>query len=178
MATSPPIRTNFHPSKKHSDVERLVLFLNAANCLVIILSFPFRWICIYPAYINSKKSRQEGRRLAKERCVENPTCAEIRDVLSVTNLRVGVENKEYSRERSREPQYRGRIRVQMRNDDGSFCNPEFGSREAVLLYVSKKIPQLKSRQVKSGTECYQHSQQNHQSNPGGGGGKKGKGKRR
>uniref|UniRef100_A0A1A9V594 Signal recognition particle 19 kDa protein n=1 Tax=Glossina austeni TaxID=7395 RepID=A0A1A9V594_GLOAU len=161
MATSPPIRTNFHPSKKHSDVERLVL-----------------WICIYPAYINSKKSRQEGRRLAKERCVENPTCAEIRDVLSVTNLRVGVENKEYSRERSREPQYRGRIRVQMRNDDGSFCNPEFGSREAVLLYVSKKIPQLKSRQVKSGTECYQHSQQNHQSNPGGGGGKKGKGKRR
>lgn len=101
MATSPPIRTNFHPSKKHSDVERLVKFLNAANCLVIILNFPLRWICIYPAYINSKKSRQEGRRLAKERCVENPTCAEIRDVLSVTNLRVGVENKEYSRERSR-----------------------------------------------------------------------------
>jgi len=159
MAASPPVRTNWHPNKKHSEVER--------------------WVCIYPAYINSKKTRQEGRRLPKENCVENPTYVEIRDVLSVTNLRVGVENKQYCREKSRELQYRGRIRVQMRNDDGTACNAELASREAIMLYITSKIPQLKSRQNKT-AEAYQQPQAQTQqaSGGGGGGGKKGKGKRR
>lgn len=61
----------------------------------------FRWICIYPAYINSKKTRQEGRKIAKEYCVENPTYTEIRDVLSVINLHIAVENKLYPREKSK-----------------------------------------------------------------------------
>lgn len=61
----------------------------------------FRWVCIYPAYINSKKTRQEGRKVRKDLCVENPTYQEIKDVLSVSNLRIGVENKLYSRERSK-----------------------------------------------------------------------------
>ncbi|XP_011210969.2 signal recognition particle 19 kDa protein [Bactrocera dorsalis] len=152
MAASQPVRTNWHPNKKHTDVER--------------------WICIYPAYINSKKTRQEGRRLPKDICVENPTYAEIRDVLSVTNLRVAVENKQYSRERSRELQMRGRIRVQMRNDDGTPCNPDLGTREDVMRYVSTRIPQLKTRQGKSG-DHQQHVQAQQSA-----GGKKGKGKRR
>ncbi|XP_017480092.1 PREDICTED: signal recognition particle 19 kDa protein isoform X2 [Rhagoletis zephyria] len=152
MAASQPVRTNWHPSKKHSDVER--------------------WVCIYPAYINSKKTRQEGRRLPKDVCVENPTYAEIRDVLSVTNLRVGVENKQYSRECSRELHLRGRIRVQMRNDDGTPCNPELNSREDIMRYVSTRIPQLKTRQGNAG------NQQTHVQAQQSAGGKKGKGKRR
>ncbi|XP_037934139.1 signal recognition particle 19 kDa protein-like [Teleopsis dalmanni] len=157
MAASLPVHTNWHPNKKHSDVER--------------------WICIYPAYINSKKTRQEGRRLSKENCVENPTYVEIRDVLSVTNLRVGVENKQYSREKSREVQFRGRIRVQMRNDDGSLCNPEFESREAIMRYVTDKIPQLKSRQNKT-ADSFHQPQAQQTGGGGGGGGKKGKNKKR
>ncbi|XP_067645102.1 signal recognition particle 19 kDa protein [Eurosta solidaginis] len=152
MAASQPVRTNWNPNKKHSDVER--------------------WICIYPAYINSKKTRQEGRRLPKDVCVENPTYSEIRDVLSVTNLRVGVENKQYSRERSREFHVSGRVRVQMRNDDGTPCNPELGCREDIMRFVSIRIPQLKSRQGKSGDQ-HQHVQAQPSA-----GGKKGKGKRR
>lgn len=61
----------------------------------------FRWICIYPAYINSTKSRKEGRKLRKDLCVENPTYQEIKDVLSVSNLRIGIENKLYPREKSK-----------------------------------------------------------------------------
>ena len=30
-------------------------------------SEPERWICIYPAYLNSNKTRQEGRLLPKEK---------------------------------------------------------------------------------------------------------------
>ncbi|XP_030372918.1 signal recognition particle 19 kDa protein [Scaptodrosophila lebanonensis] len=161
MAASPPIRTNWHPNMKHSEVER--------------------WICIYPAYINSKKTRQEGRRLPKENCVENPTYIEIRDVLSVSNLHFAVENKQYSRERSRELQFRGRIRVQLRNADGTLCNGEFATRESIMHHVASRIPQLKTRQNKPSGETFHQQQPQQQPSTGaggGGGGKKGKGKRR
>ncbi|XP_028027278.1 signal recognition particle 19 kDa protein [Bombyx mandarina] len=118
--------TSWNPEKKHSDVER--------------------WICIYPAYLNSKKTLAEGRRLPKSVCVENPTHQEIRDVLLATGLRVGVENKLYSRECSKEMLYRGRIRVQIKNDDGAPVNPEFPTRESVMKYIGESIPKLKTRQ--------------------------------
>lgn len=159
MAAAAAVRTNWTPDKKHSDMER--------------------WVCVYPAYINSKKSRQEGRRLPKDQCIENPTYLEIRDVLSVTNLRCAVENKEYPRENSRELQFRGRIRIQMRNNDGSPCNPELPSRDSLLQFIATKIPQLKSRQNKSSDSFQSSSAPSQPHHSGGGGGhKKGKGKRR
>lgn len=50
--------------------------------------FACRWVCIYPAYINSKKTLAEGRRISKGKCVENPTFQEIRDVLDAAGLNV------------------------------------------------------------------------------------------
>ncbi|XP_063698279.1 signal recognition particle 19 kDa protein [Culicoides brevitarsis] len=126
MASAPIPLTQFDANKKHSDRER--------------------WICIYPAYINSKKSRQEGRKVAKENAVDNPSYQEIKDVLGVTGLQFLVENKLYPRERSKELQCRGRIRVQIKNDDGQPIKEEFATRDSVLLYLGKSIPQLKSRQ--------------------------------
>jgi signal recognition particle subunit SRP19 len=67
------------PGKKHSERER--------------------WICIYPAYINNKKTLAEGRRIPKDKAVENPTHQEIRDVLSAAGMKAEVENKLYSIER-------------------------------------------------------------------------------
>jgi signal recognition particle subunit SRP19 len=61
--------------------------------------------------------------------VENPTHQEIRDVLSAAGMKVGVENKLYSRERSKELLYRGRIRIQLKSDDGTPLNPDFPSRK-------------------------------------------------
>lgn len=165
----------------------------------------YRWVCIYPAYINSKKSRQEGRKVRKDLCVENPTFQEIKDVLSVSNLRIGIENKLYPRERSKvnlclhsicsfssihlvtqlifnrfhsifirkELTHRGRIRVQLRNDDGTPFNPEFPTRESILFHLGTKIPMLKSRQSARSSESSESQQKS-----AGGGNKKGKGKRR
>ncbi|CAG9862447.1 unnamed protein product [Phyllotreta striolata] len=116
------------PDKKYSDRER--------------------WICVYPAYINCKKTIAQGRKLNKEKCVENPTHQEIRDVLVAAGLKVGVENKLYSRERSKELLYRGRIRVQLKNDDGTLCNPSFPTRDSLMLHLGDMIPKLKSRQNK------------------------------
>ena len=62
--------------------------------------------------------------------MENPNYEEIRDVLASAGLQVGVENKLYPRENSKELLYRGRIRVQLRQDSGRPVRPEFPSRES------------------------------------------------
>jgi len=114
--------------KKHSDKER--------------------WICIYPAYLNSKKTRAEGRKIPIDKAVENPNYQELKEVLANAGFVIGVENKAYSREKSHEPQLRGRIRVHFKNDDGTPINPEFPTRESILVYCGDKIPKLKSRTQK------------------------------
>ncbi|CAG7785496.1 unnamed protein product [Allacma fusca] len=114
--------------KKHSDKER--------------------WVCIYPAYLNSKKTRAEGRRIPLDKAVENPAFQEVREVLSNAGFNIGIENKAYSREKSHEPHLRGRLRIQFRNDDGSLVKPEFPTRESVMIYCGERIPKLKSRTQK------------------------------
>ena len=76
----------FNPNKLHSE--------------------PERWMCIYPAYLNSLKTRREGRIIPKAKAVENPSWVEIRDVLKAAGYEPVPENKQYSRERSKEPEYR------------------------------------------------------------------------
>jgi signal recognition particle subunit SRP19 len=73
-------------------------------------------------------------------------------------MKVGVENKLYSREKSKEPLYRGRIRVQLKSDDGKPLNPDFPSRESVMLYLGQMIPKLKSRAGKQGSSDQGQSQ--------------------
>lgn len=98
-----------------------------------------RWICIYPAYLNSKKTIKEGRRVPKDKAVENPTHQEIRDVLSATGMKVGVENKLYPRERSKEMLYRGRLRVQLKDDQGKPLDPAFPTSEENIGYKDSDL---------------------------------------
>lgn len=71
---------------------------------------------------------------------------------------------------------RGRIRVQLKNDDGTPLSPDFPTRDSILFYVGEMIPQLKARQqsARSGGEgsSSQHNQAAGSSKKGG------KGKRR
>ena len=76
----------FNPNKSHSE--------------------PERWMCIYPAYLNSLKTRREGRIIPKVKAVENPRWNEICDVLKAAGYEPVAENKQYSRERSKEVEYR------------------------------------------------------------------------
>nr|CAH0104555.1 unnamed protein product [Daphnia galeata] len=144
-------RNSFNPNKKPND--------------------PERWICIYPAYIDSNKTRVAGRRVPKSRAVEKPTCSEISDVLIAANFKVGLEPKFYPREPSKEDEMRGRVRVQLKNEDGTPVNPALPTRDSLYLYVGEKIPHLKSRVFKS-------SGDGQGANQSGGGKKKGKGGRR
>ena len=69
-------------------------------------SEPERWICIYPAYLNALKTKREGRIVPKEKAIDNPSWKEICDVLKAAGYEPVAENKLYSRERSKEPEYR------------------------------------------------------------------------
>ncbi|XP_029365557.1 signal recognition particle 19 kDa protein isoform X1 [Echeneis naucrates] len=109
-----------------------------------------RFICLYPVYINSKKTLAEGRRIPSEKAVENPSCTEIRDVLTAAGMNVYMENKMHPREWNRDVQFRGRVRVQLKQEDGKLCQEKFSSRKAVMIYVAEMIPKLKTRTQKSG----------------------------
>ena len=60
---------------------------------------------------------------------------EIRDVLMSAGYQPIVENKQYPRERSREFEFRGRIRVQLKNDDGSPHLENFQTRESIMEHL-------------------------------------------
>uniref|UniRef100_A0A3Q2WHB2 Signal recognition particle 19 kDa protein n=1 Tax=Haplochromis burtoni TaxID=8153 RepID=A0A3Q2WHB2_HAPBU len=137
-----------------------------------------RFVCLYPIYINSKKTLAEGRRISVEKAVENPSCTEIRDVLAAAGMNVYMENKIHPREWNRDGQFKGRVRVQIKQADGSPCQEKFSSRECfyfertllhvddisrgkgvpfvviagkdVMIYVAEMIPKLKTRTQKSG----------------------------
>ncbi|KAK3421379.1 hypothetical protein EUGRSUZ_G02037 [Eucalyptus grandis] len=62
-----------------------------------------KWVVLYPAYINSKKTIAEGRRIRVEKACENPTCVEIGDCCGYLKLRFAVEiDKVYPRDRESE----------------------------------------------------------------------------
>ncbi|KFD48563.1 hypothetical protein M513_10574 [Trichuris suis] len=81
-----------------------------------------KWITIYPAYLNSKKSVAEGRRVPLSK------------------------KKMYPRDPNRDWQFQGRVRLQLRNADGSIVNPSLPNRHSVFLYLCSMIPKLKTRQ--------------------------------
>ncbi|XP_059536738.1 signal recognition particle 19 kDa protein-like [Myotis daubentonii] len=129
-----------------------------------------RFICIYPAYLNNKTAIAEGRRIPISKAVENPTATEIQDECSAFGLNAVLEkNKMYSREWNPDAQYRGRVWVQLKQEDGSLCLAQFPSHKSVMLYAVEMIPKLKTRTQKTGGSDQTLQQ--------GEGGKKGKGKK-
>ena len=97
----------------------------------------------------------------RDKCVKNPNYMEIREVLVNAGFTPIVENKQYPRERSRELEFRGRIRVQLKQDDGELFLEQFPTRESILVYLGEQIPKLKSRIQRQNQEKQelQHQQQ-------------------
>uniref|UniRef100_A0A3B4ZKJ2 Signal recognition particle 19 kDa protein n=1 Tax=Stegastes partitus TaxID=144197 RepID=A0A3B4ZKJ2_9TELE len=105
---------------------------------------------MFPSITSSSLTQTVFVQLVDFSAVENPSCAEIRDVLTAAGMNVYVENKMHPREWNRDVQFRGRVRVQMKQADGSFCQEKFASRKDVMFYVAEMIPKLKTRTQKSG----------------------------
>uniref|UniRef100_A0A915B443 Signal recognition particle 19 kDa protein n=1 Tax=Parascaris univalens TaxID=6257 RepID=A0A915B443_PARUN len=111
-----------------------------------------KWICIYPLYLNARKTIAHGRRISKQKAVDSPTSQEIYDVLSNTGFKVQLEkDKMHPLEPNRDPNAKGRVRVQLHNDDGTPFNEKFPTKMSVMLYVCEMIPKLKNRQGGGGS---------------------------
>jgi signal recognition particle subunit SRP19 len=118
---------SFSKTKKHSDKPR--------------------WVCVYPAYLNSKRTLAQGRKLPAKLAVENPTIGEIRDVLVNAGLQVELEvNKVHPKELNKyEMLSRGRVRVHLKNDDGTPLKPNLPTRNSInshtllLYYIINRI---------------------------------------
>merc|ERR1712168_1177932 len=109
-----------------------------------------RWICIYPAYINSRRTQQEGRKISKAKAVDTPKVNEMKDVLTYHEFNFIVEEtKQYPRDSFKDAFCKGRVRVQLKKSDGSPFNEKFKTRKDILMMLGEMIPKLKGRQSKS-----------------------------
>lgn len=110
-----------------------------------------RWVVIYPVYINSKKTIAQGRRIGADRACQEPNCVEIGDCCNYLKLPCAIElDKAYPRDSTQ----RGRVRVQIKKEDGSFVNPAISSRKTLMLKVADLVPKHPGRrpdQAASGT---------------------------
>ncbi|KAI5082663.1 hypothetical protein GOP47_0002406 [Adiantum capillus-veneris] len=104
-----------------------------------------KWVIIYPVYLDSKKTLAEGRRIAVSHSCENPTASEIGESCSFLSLAYVLEpEKAYSRDAT----LRGRIKIQLKQDDGSPVNANIPSRKALMLKVAELVPKVRSRNKK------------------------------
>eukprot|EP01123_Difflugia_compressa_P004139 TRINITY_DN15497_c0_g1_i1.p1 TRINITY_DN15497_c0_g1~~TRINITY_DN15497_c0_g1_i1.p1 ORF type:complete len:162 (-),score=25.85 TRINITY_DN15497_c0_g1_i1:205-624(-) len=103
-----------------------------------------RWICIYPVYIDSKKTCQEGRRIPKNKSVDNPKPSEIADVCRQMGFQCIIEaEKCYPRNFL----LKGRVRVELKTGDGNPINPNIPNRRTLMLKAAAAIPKLPRQQV-------------------------------
>ncbi|KAK9794928.1 hypothetical protein WJX73_010067 [Symbiochloris irregularis] len=104
-----------------------------------------RRVIIYPAYINSKRTVAQGRRIPKEKACEDPTAPEIVDcVVKGLNIPGELEPKSYCRDFF----LRGRVRVSLRKPDGTLTNPNIPNRKLLFLKVAELVPKHPSRHGK------------------------------
>ncbi|KAH9766455.1 Signal recognition particle 19 kDa protein [Citrus sinensis] len=104
-----------------------------------------KWVILYPVYINSKKTIAEGRRISASKACENPTCIEIADCCQYLKIPHAIEiDKAYPRDFMQ----RGRVRVMLKREDGTFVNPAISSRKQLMLHVAELVPRHPNRTKK------------------------------
>mmetsp|Transcript_40225 Transcript_40225/g.87943 ORF Transcript_40225/g.87943 Transcript_40225/m.87943 type:complete len:153 (-) Transcript_40225:77-535(-) len=101
-----------------------------------------RWNILYPNYINSKKTVQEGRRIGIAKAAEHPHAAEMAEICEFLKIPHVLEmDKAYPRDW----QIRGRVRILLKTPEGAFTHPEIHTKKQVMEKMGELIPKLKTR---------------------------------
>eukprot|EP00467_Chlorarachnion_reptans_P021224 CAMPEP_0114519422 /NCGR_PEP_ID=MMETSP0109-20121206/18996_1 /TAXON_ID=29199 /ORGANISM="Chlorarachnion reptans, Strain CCCM449" /LENGTH=166 /DNA_ID=CAMNT_0001700163 /DNA_START=213 /DNA_END=713 /DNA_ORIENTATION=+ len=149
-----------------------------------------KWPVFYPNFINKLRTYSQGRKIAKEKCCENPTSLEIAHIAASLKLKYVIENyKLHPRAFKLKPgqmMLPGRVRVQLWSDDDKKepFSTNVPTRKAFMEYAGKNIPNLKIRaerikQAQMRIQAHQAAVQKAQSKKSGRNKKKGKkGKRK
>jgi len=104
-----------------------------------------KWNVLYPVYLNSKKTVAEGRRIAASKACPDPTCIEIADCCSHLKIPHAIElDKAYPRDFFQV----GRVRVQLKKDDGSPVNPAIKTKKQLMIQIAELVPKHHGRTKK------------------------------
>lgn len=138
------------------------------------------WFCIYPCYIDAARTYAEGRKLEQAKCIDEPTWQEMKDVLEAAGLPIYIEPLTmHPRSPDRELHKQGRVRVKIRDENGSPLVDTLPTKKAVLKHLGEMIPKLKSRSQKpAAPTSTAHAGSSNKNAVRGAGGKKGGKKRR
>jgi len=100
-----------------------------------------RWAIVWPNYINARKTLAQGRRVAADRCVDNPTCTEIAEACKTLGLETVIEPyKKYPRDQW--INQIGRVRVRLVDPE---TKEEIMPRKKLLSQLGAIIYDLPSR---------------------------------
>jgi signal recognition particle subunit SRP19 len=116
------------------------------------------FITIYPSYLDSSKTIQQGRRIGKDKAVDTPTVTDISQVLQQLGLRHVVQpHKGYPRDTHTLWDNPGRVKVERPADrvpkiteitdetDLENSEPGGGCKRKLLSDIAERIPSLPSR---------------------------------
>ena len=105
-------------------------------------------IYLYPQYINAKRTKQQGRRTSKANSIENPTAQEIRDVCQAYDFETVLQpRKRFPQDPDMDPMHIGRVRIKLKNSDGSPCNPEYDTKLKVIYVIIRLSFDQDSRNI-------------------------------
>ncbi|EFJ39771.1 hypothetical protein VOLCADRAFT_78252 [Volvox carteri f. nagariensis] len=102
---------------------------------------PDRRVIVYPQYLDSTKTVAEGRRIPKTLACEDPFTNELYDCCKLLKLESQIEAKHYPRDWLP----KGRIRVQLKGEDGKPINPEIPDRRTLMVKLAELIPKHPGR---------------------------------
>ena len=100
------------------------------------------WISIYPCYINSARKLEEGRRLPKTLCCPNPHIQQMAMVCRMMEPKIQAV-MEVAPMHPRDFFSRGRLRVKLKNEDGTIANPAFTSKRAVMQHLAEHAMKIR-----------------------------------
>ncbi|KAG4102524.1 signal recognition particle, SRP19 subunit [Neocallimastix lanati (nom. inval.)] len=84
------------------------------------------WMCIYPVYIDSTKTKEQGRKLGKEYCCEKPQSFAMLEAMGKLRISSVLEDKKHPRDQLRI----GRLRVNYT-----------GNKKELLKKIAKLVPE-------------------------------------
>ncbi|KAL4454320.1 hypothetical protein ABPG74_012277 [Tetrahymena malaccensis] len=100
------------------------------------------WKTVYPHYLDSTLSQQEGRRVSKAVGVPNITIMEMAKALEKVKVPVVVEvHKSYPRE----TMIKGRVKVMLFDESKGLVNPSVPSKKVLYAKICEYVKQLDDR---------------------------------
>lgn len=100
------------------------------------------WLSLYPTYINSNRTLQEGRRLRKDLCVPEPRLQELMFASKALGLKfVAIPSKKYPRDFFSP----GKMFICIKDSETqAFLNPEIVDRDSLYEKVATKLKELRA----------------------------------